>query len=143
MAEIEPKESLPADPVSVPLEPISDTKVAGELSTFNTDGRKLDVNLRRASGYAALVIAGLLYVAGLGAIAVFMGLVPKIPAASNDHWHLVVAAVAALFSVPTVLLLAVLRSTGNFQKDAGVDSIHEAVGKKVMGVLEKWLTPEK
>jgi hypothetical protein len=94
--------------------------------------------LRRIAGYGALFLALGMYAAGLFAIGLFIGLWPCIAEpAEAEQWHIVVAVLIALFSVPTLLLLSVLRSTSLMRKDAEVDSLHAVLGEKVLGLMEK------
>lgn len=126
-------------PKSLPEEvpPNVDVKAKKEGQLFEA-GTLLDHSLRSWSGYGALLLALLMYAFGVVAIALFLGFLPAIaPAADGDAWHIVVAVLVALFSVPTVLVLAVLRSTSAVKKDAEMDSLHAAVGEKLMSWLEK------
>lgn len=127
-------------PVEIPTEsgPLETAE-----STLLEHGKKLDHRLRWIAGYGALMLAVLLYAAGLGAAALFLGLVAPYPAVKADMWHIVVATLAALFSVPTVLLLSVLRSTTNIRKDADTDTLHVAVGEKVMLLFDKLIDHSK
>lgn len=98
----------PLPPEEVPRSSPLEKKESSD--TFGEKGRKLDHNLRSIAGYGALVLALMMYAAGLAAIGIFLGLVPAIaPAAKADQWHIVVAVLVALFSVPTFLVIAVLR----------------------------------
>lgn len=99
---------LPKFPQSLPEEipPHLDVKAKKEGELFE-DGSKLDHSLRRWSGYGALLLAFVMYVGGLVAIALFIGFLPSIaPAAKGDSWHIIATVLVALFSVPTVLVLA-------------------------------------
>lgn len=125
-------QSLPEE-----MPPNLDVKAKKEGTLFE-DGSRLDHSLRSWSGYGALFLALLMYFCGLVAIALFIGFLPSIaPAVKGDAWHIVVAVLVALFSVPTVLVLAVLRSTSAVKKDAEMDSLHAAVGEKLMAWIEK------
>lgn len=123
-------------PVEAPAEIDS---LAKEESSFLEDGKKLDHSLRSLAGYGALILAVLMYMAGLAAIAFFIGLCPNYGRVSEGHWHLVVSTLVALFSIPTILVLAVLRSAGQKHADKELDSIHSAIGEKVVSVIEKIL----
>lgn len=123
-------------PLPVEVPPESGALEKAESTAFG-DGQKLDHRLRSAAGYGALIFALALYLSGMGAIALFLGLFPTYPAAKPDMWHIVVATLVALFSVPTVLLLSVLRSTGIARNSAESDSMHSAIGEKVMQLFDK------
>ena len=127
-------------PVEIPAEsgPLENAE-----ATLLEDGRRLDHRLRWFAGYGALALAVIMYLAGLGAAALFLGLYLPFPAVKADMWHIVVATLAALFSVPTVLLLSVLRSTTVVRKDAETDSLHAAVGEKVMQVVDRIIDHSK
>lgn len=96
-------------------------------------------NIRRVAAYGALIVAIVLYAAGLFSIAMFLGLLPDLaPAATGDKWHIVVAVLAPLFTVPTVLLISALRAAASTrQEDVAPASVQEAVGGLVTKVLEK------
>jgi hypothetical protein len=51
-------------------------------------------------------------------------------------WHIVVSTLVALFSVPTFLILGVLRTTQALN-GSDTDTLHSAIGEKVMFVLDK------
>jgi hypothetical protein len=119
-------------PPSGPLEALE------QRSFDEAAGQWLNHNLRTISGYGALVLALLMYAAGIFAIGLFIGLFPCLaPPVEPEMWHIVLAVLIALFSVPTLLLLSVLRSTGVQSKDAEVDSLHTALGSKLIEFLEK------
>jgi hypothetical protein len=102
-----------------------------------TDAEELDHSLRKWAARGGLVGVAVFYIAGLLAVALVLGICPNYPAVSADKWHIVVSVLVALFSVPTVILLAVLRSASLIRKDEASDSLHEAIGQKVMSVLDK------
>lgn len=84
-------------------------------------------------------MAALLHVAGVFALGVFIGLFDHWPAAQPDQWHIVVTAVIALFSVPTLILLTVIRSSSPAKQptDPSTANLHTLVGEKVLNLLEK------
>ena len=128
------------NPIPVEVPPPPGPLEREERQKYSTDGKRLDHSLRTWAGYGALGLVVLMYAAGMGAIGLFLGLWPCIvPRATHDMWHIVVATLVALFSVPTVLLLAVLRSASLHTKDEEMDSVHAAVGQKLMGMIEKWM----
>lgn len=94
-------------------------------------------NVRRLAAYGGIIFAGILYLAGLLAIAFFLGVLPPHKPATADMWHIVVAVLVALFTVPTVLVIAVLRVTGP-QADEGLPvTAHEAMGKMIEKAVDK------
>lgn len=127
--------SLP--PVDLSSLPGADSMRGDEEKAFARGGQVLDRGLRRIAGYGALVIAGVLYLVGLCLAVKFSRAVPIGTVAPS--WHIVAATLAALFTVPTVLVLAVLRSASIKTKDAEADSLHAAIGTKVMAVLDKFI----
>jgi len=96
-------------------------------------------NIRRLAAYGALFIAFLMYVAGLCAVVRIAGLLPAVPPFAPDMWHIATIVVVALFSVPTVLVIAVLRTSvkTNTQEELTVATLHEWAGKAVVGAVEK------
>lgn len=133
----------PAEIPPVEILPEPGPKEKAELDDIEGDGRKLDHSLRTWAGYGALLFAFALYVAGLLAIALFLGLFPCWPRVQADMWHIVVATLVALFTVPTFLVMAVLRSSGAARKDADADNLHAAIGEKAMKVLDKLIGGDK
>lgn len=94
-------------------------------------------NVRRLAAYGGVCFACILYVAGLAAIALFLGLVPGHEKVDPKMWHIVVAVLIALFTVPTVLLIAILKVTSpSPQSDLPV-SVHEALGKLIEKFVDK------
>lgn len=79
----------------------------------------------------------MLYCAGLYALALFLGLIEGHAAIAPEMWHIVVTTVVALFSVPTAIVLTVLRSASATKSDPSSDSLHALLGEKVLGLLEK------
>ncbi|MDR2853091.1 MAG: hypothetical protein LBV61_08600 [Burkholderiaceae bacterium] len=131
---------MPTDPASIPAVDVAlihdaDEKVLAEQQAFDKSGRQLDRNLRRVAGYGALVVAGILYCVGICLVLQSVGPTPVNVQAPN--WHTVIAAFVALFTVPTVLVLAVLRSTSFATKDAQADSLHALIGTKLMSLVDK------
>lgn len=107
-------------------------------TTFGEKGRKLDHSLRTLAGYGALLLALVMYSSGLAAIALFLGLFPCIaPPVEADQWHIVVAVLVALFSVPTFLVVAVLRSANLLRKEAADDSHDPDWREALMRLMEK------
>lgn len=110
---------------------------ADERDQIEKDGSQSH-NIRRIAAYGGLVVVLLLYCCGIAAIVLFLGLMPghADKAAKPETWHLVALVLAALFTVPTVVLLAVLRATT--RRDEGLPaSVHEALGQVVMKLVDK------
>jgi hypothetical protein len=116
----------------------SGNQEAKKLFGANEAKQTLDVNVRRIAGYGAAILALVLYGCGIYAIAVFMGLTCY-PRAKAEEWHIVVAVLIALFSVPTVLMISVLRGTNGNAQAGQDDQLAEAVGQKIIQMAEKWL----
>lgn len=133
------------EPIEIPAEipPTPGPKEKAEQAGIEGKGRELDHSLRTWAGYGALAFACLMYAAGLLAIALFLGLFPCWPRVQADMWHIVVATLVALFTVPTFLVMAVLRSSGAVRKDADADNLHAAIGEKAMKVLDKLIGGDK
>jgi len=96
-------------------------------------------NIRRLAAYGALFVAFLMYVAGLCAVVRIAGLLPAVSPFAPDMWHIATIVVIALFSVPTVLVIAVLRASvkANAQEELTATTLHEWAGKAVVGAVEK------
>ncbi len=108
-----------------------------ERNQLERDGSQSH-NIRRVASYGALAVVLGMYGFGVFVIALFLGLVPCFPAVGADKWHIVVTVLAALFTVPTVLLLAVMRSTTATRRDEGLpQSTHEALGQAVSKIFDK------
>lgn len=72
---------------------------------------RVDIRLRECAGYIALAFVVTFWLAAV-CMVIFMYLHihdPKLP--SDSRWTAVVALIVALFSAPTVIVLAVLNST--------------------------------
>ncbi len=116
------RDKLPADPNS-----------GKEERQIDLDGRQSH-NIRRVAGYGALVIAAVLYVAGLYAAYELL---------RNAHvaylWHVALAILIPLFTVPTVLMIAVLRAVAAkpHSDDNMPTSMAEALGRLIEKALER------
>jgi hypothetical protein len=130
-----PPEAPTIPPVDVSALPI-DTPARAEESAFANPGAKLDHGLRRVAGVFALLFAAVFYIAGLVAALHFAGISSNL---FDGSWHIVTSVLVALFSVPTVLVLAVFRGTGMAKKDSEMESLHAAVGSRLMSLVEKLL----
>ncbi len=107
-----------------------------ERNQLEKDGSQSH-NIRRIAAYGAIIFAAALYLAGVGAIALFLGLIPSTTAATPEMWHIVVAVLIALFTVPTVLIVAVLRVTSPTQSTELPTTVHEALGKMLEKIVDK------
>jgi len=95
--------------------------------------------IRRLAAYGALGIAFLMYLLGLYAVLHIAGLLPDTTPFASNMWHIATIVVIALFSVPTVLVIAVLRTSTKsiVQDELNATSLHEWAGKSVVGAIEK------
>jgi len=109
-----------------------------ERKQFEKDGSQSH-NVRRVATYGGLFVAIILYTAGLFVIAVFLGLWPGSVKIASDMLHIVVAILIALFTVPTVLVIAILRVTSPAQDSELPTTAHEAIGKMVEKAVDKFL----
>ncbi|MGJ7483733.1 hypothetical protein ACSFA2_00650 [Variovorax sp. LT2P21] len=105
-----------------------------EQSSIEGDSRRLDHGLRKWAACAAIGISLVMYLVG---VKVIFATLKAAGAPTPISWHLAVAALAACFTVPTILLLAVLKSTNTTTKHDRADSLHEALGKGLVGLCEK------
>ncbi|MBO9688556.1 MAG: hypothetical protein J7598_18295 [Mitsuaria chitosanitabida] len=135
-------------------------------SPSSTELRKLhlahlDYRLKRASAYGGLTIAGALYAIGVMVVLRQMGIWPfdcipisdladdvlhmvecPVPGADTSSWHVFIAIMIALFSVPTVLVISILRGA-SAKKDVAADNAYSLVGEKLMGVVDSLLGRKK
>jgi hypothetical protein len=109
-----------------------------ERKQFEKDGSQSH-NVRRWAAYGGLIVAIILYAAGLYAIAFFLGVLPGAVKVTPDMWHIVVAILIALFTVPTVLVIAILKVTSPAQDGELPTTVHEAIGKMVEKAVDKFL----
>lgn len=107
-----------------------------ERKQFEKDGSQSH-NVRRVAAYGGLLVATILYGAGLYAIAVFLGVWPGSVRVTADMWHIVVATLITLFTVPTVLVIAILKVTSPVQESELPATVHEAMGKMVEKAMDK------
>lgn len=107
-----------------------------ERKQYEKDGSQSH-NVRRLAAYGGVIMAGILYLSGLAAIALFLGLLPCYPRVDASMWHIVVSVLVALFTVPTVLLVAILKVTSPAQTDELPATAHEALGKMLEKVVDK------
>lgn len=107
-----------------------------ERKQFEKDGSQ-NHNVRRIAAYGGIIFAVLLYAGGLIAIARILGFFPSHPAFDSDMWHIVVAILITLFTVPTVLLIAILKVTSPAASTEVPASVHELLGKMVEKLVDK------
>ncbi len=107
-----------------------------ERKQIEKDGSQ-NHNVRRLAAYGGVAVSALLYLAGLGAIALFLGLIPGHARVDSSMWHIIVAVLVALFTVPTVLVIAILKVTSPSQASELPTTAHEALGKMVEKVVDK------
>lgn len=137
----EPEDKKP----TVKLEDLPTTPVGVVEEVFfgKTEVLQLDLRVRRYASYGALSVALVLYAFGLFAMLYFFGLLPVCPGRIPTDWHVYVTTVLALFSVPTVLVLAVLRSTGKGAPGGSDEQMHEAIGSRVMNLFDALIAKSK
>lgn len=132
---------------SQPIPPVVPAKSrSGLFSWFERDERnQLEKDgaqshrVRRIAAYGGLIVACVLYLAGLVAIALVLGLLSHLgfERVDADMWHIVVAVLVALFTVPTVLVIAILKVTSPNQSTEMPTSVYEALGKMVEKAIDK------
>jgi hypothetical protein len=131
-------EATPIPDVSAPDGRLG-SKVSGELQQFEKDGVQSHL-IRRWAAYGGLFCAAILYVAGLYSVGLFLGVWPSTPKVCDvctENWHIVVAVLFVLFSVPTVLVIAVLKMINPTTKAELPTTAHEAMGRLVEKAIEK------
>jgi hypothetical protein len=86
-----------------------------------------------------LAASAVLYAAGLFSLSIFAGVFEHWPAVSADKWHIVVTTVVALFSVPTMILLTIIRSSASIkaEPESTTKNLHTLIGEKLLNLLEK------
>jgi len=112
-----------------------ESKERKEHSQLERDGIQSH-NIRRLAAYGALLLALVLYVAGLFSVALMLGFVGG-ERFSADMWHIATVIVMALFTVPTLLVLAVLRASAKSSESKDIVIVHERIGQVVLKFLEK------
>ena len=141
-------------PPPMALPPI-DEPAHGESLDF--DSEVLDYKIRRASTFGGLGVAGALYVIGVLVILKLMTIWPfncmpsmeitdavaqivecPDPMVLGEGWHGVAGVMLALFSVPTVLLIAILRMSSS-KRSPLPDSLYTTVADKLTAALERAL----
>ena len=134
---------VPGDIPPVEIGPSADDPQAvSEQNSLEHHAKKLDNGLRKWAGRGALGVAGALYMASLAAIILFLGLCPHYQAVDEEMWHIVAVTLVALFTVPTILLLAVLRSTKPAH-EVEASAVPEWIGEKFVALVEKFTSESK
>ncbi len=146
------------EPPLMPVPPV-DEPAAGELKKF--DSEVLDYKIKRASTFGGLSVAGTLYIVGVLVILKLMTIWPfncsplaeitdsfarivecTNPMIQGDAWHGVAGVMLALFSVPTVLLIAILRMASP-KREPLPDTVFTTVADKFANALERVFEPRK
>jgi len=107
-----------------------------ERKQIEKDGSQ-NHNVRRLAAYGGVAVSALLYLAGLGSIALFLGLIPGYKIVDPLMWNIVVAVLVPLFTVPTVLVIAILKVTSSSQTYELPATAHEAIGKMIEKITDK------
>lgn len=136
---------LPEDHPPPQVPPVPPPENVGSLEEaehhFLTESEELDLSLRAWAARGGLLAATVLYAAGLFALTIFLGVFERWPAVDAAKWQIVVTTVVALFTVPTVILLTVIRSSAPSMRepklDASTTNLHTLLGEKLLGLLEK------
>ncbi|MDH0866235.1 hypothetical protein [Mitsuaria sp. GD03876] len=148
--------ALPLPHVAVP--PV-DTPATKESTKF--DDRVLDYKIKRAGTFGGLGVAGCLYLVGVIAILKVLGIWPfdcspfvevtedfsrvlecAVPMIGENSWHGLAGVMLALFSVPTVLLISILRTISP-KREPLPDTLYTAVADKLSVVLERFFDARK
>lgn len=145
--------------VQLPFVSAERQRASPEPGGFNV--AVLDYRLKRASAYGGLGIAVLLYAIGVMVILRQMAIWPfdcvpisdladdvlhmvecSTPGADSASWHVFIAIMIALFSVPTVLVISILRGS-SAKKDVAADNAYSLLGEKLMGMIDSLLGRKK
>lgn len=142
-------------PIDVPFDP-----PPGEESTDFID-ELLDFKIKRAGTYGGLTVACALYLVGVLVILKWMAIWPfnceplsevtatisrvvecVSPRLGDDSLHGFAGVMLALFSVPTVLLIAILRAASP-KREPLPDTVFTTVADKFANALERVFEPRK
>lgn len=96
----------------------------------------VDLVARRIVLIGALVIALVLYALGVLAILAHFGVISVGSVPKPLDWRHYVTTIVALFTVPTILTVAVLKSTGKASAHESSDGPQEAALSRALGVIE-------
>nr|WP_297530348.1 hypothetical protein [uncultured Roseateles sp.] len=146
-------------PVPPIVAPSTDLPVSTEVQKF--DPTVLDYKIKRAGTFGGLSIAGVLYLVGVLVILKLMGIWPfnctpvtevtstlsrvvecTHVAIGEGAWHGIAGVMLALFSVPTVLLIAILR-TASAKREPLPDTVYTTAADKFANALERVFEPKK
>ena len=109
---------------------------SAELNQFDKDGVQSH-GIRGVAAYGGLCFAAVLYLAGLCAVAFFLGIWPCTSMVDEKAWHIVVAVLFVLFSVPTVLVIAVIKMASPSARSELPATVHEAMGRILEKAIDK------
>jgi len=147
------------EPVPTVSLPTPDAPSAVEVRAF--DPVVLDYKIKRAGTFGGLSVAGVLYVVGVVVVLKVMSIWPfdcapitemsdalirvigcAAPRQGDEGWQGVAGVMLTLFSVPTVLLIAVLRSASP-KSDPLPDSVYSAVSDRLVTSLERLINAKR
>ena len=136
-----------------------DRPATGEMKRF--DHRILDYKIKRAGTFGGLGVAGVLYVVGIVVVLKVLAIWPfscspvtemtetlirivgcATPDRGENLFQGLTGVMLALFSVPTILLIAVLRSASP-KSDPLPDSVYAAVSDKLASALERLINAKR
>lgn len=106
-----------------------------ERNQLEKDGSQSH-NIRRIAAYGALLLATLMYGSALVVLGAMLGFIETPNKKVNFEWHELATMLVPLFTVPTVLLIGVLRMTSRTQEEVP-KSAQEALGQMVQKIFDK------
>lgn len=106
-----------------------------ERNQLEKDGSQSH-NIRRIAAYGALLLATMMYIGAFVVLGVALGFIPTMVKIKELEWHILATMLVPLFTVPTVLIVGVLKVTTRTQDDVP-QSVQEALGKMVEKVFDK------
>lgn len=101
-----------------------------------TDAEALDLSVRRWVARGALIVALVLYVLGILAVLAQFGVINVGSVTRPIDWRHFVTTIVALFTVPTILTVTVLRSTNKAGSDKSSDSPQESALNRAISLVE-------
>ncbi len=101
-----------------------------------TEVQALDLSVRRWVARGALIVALVLYLLGVFAILAQFGVINVGSVTRPIDWRHFVTTIVALFTVPTILTVAVLRSTNSAASDQSSDSPQESSLNRSISLIE-------
>lgn len=108
---------------------------ADERNQLEKDGSQSH-NIRRIAAYGALLLATMMYIGAFVVLGVALGFIPTVEKFKELDWHILATMLVPLFTVPTVLIIGVLKVTTRTQDDVP-QSVQEALGKMVEKAFDK------